>query len=519
MTRANGWAGGAGRTGFNEQLHHLWRTRPVRLPRRGPVAGVAAGFGQRYGVDPVLVRVAFVVSTIFGGSGIVLYLLAWLLMPAAQDDVSAAESLIGRGHSMQSPTKTLVLIVALVIAVSTVGPVGAGLGGAGLISFALMVAGWWLLYLRQPNPPAGSTDPLLPDGGPAATGYPGVFPGGPTWTGPTYGPYTRLPDHYEPDQPKDAAVQDFSASDTATEVIPRDRAPHTEADAPASDTAVLRSTPPVDPATAEQDSPSAPVDEGLTPNSADTKSAATQPITPPRTGPFRPTPDPSRIGPTPSGWDPLGVSPLAWDLPDPTPRGPVLPTPPPPPRPRSRLTPIVIGLAVLAAAGAGALAAASVSWMTPGRIGAVALAVVGLGLLTGAFMRRGYGLMVLLAPLAGFVILASLVGPVTFDRSTMGEHTWTPATTAELNPSYQITAGDGTLDLRSLNLTENRTVAVHVRAGDFHVRVPASMRLDARCRANVGDVSCPQGLVGPATGPVLTLDVDVQAGDAEVTHG
>ncbi len=518
MTRANGWAGGAGRTGFNEQLQHLWRTRPVRLPRRGPVAGVAAGFGHRYGVDPVLVRVAFVVSTIFGGSGIVLYLLAWLLMPAAQDDVSAAESLIGRGHSMQSPTKTLVLIVALVIAVSTVGPVGAGLGGAGLISFALMVAGWWLLYLRQPNPPAGSADPLLPDAGPAPTGYPGVFPGGPTWTGPTYGPYTRLPDHYTPDQPKDTAAQEFPVSDTATEVIPREPAAHTEADASAADTAVLRSEAPVDSTTAEQDSPGAPTDEKLPPTSTEANSQGAQPVTPPRAGSFRPAPDPSRIGPASSGWDPLGVSPLAWDLPDPTPRRPVLPTPPPP-RPRSRLTPIVIVLAVLAAAAAGALAAAGVSWMTPGRIGAVALAVIGLGLLTGAFLRRGYGLMVLLAPLAGFVVLASLVGPVTFDRSTMGQHTWTPATTAELNPTYQITAGDGTLDLRSLNLTENRTVAVHVRAGDFHVLVPASMRLDARCRAKAGDVSCPQGLVGPATGPVLTLDIDVQAGDAEVTHG
>ncbi|WP_067683932.1 PspC domain-containing protein [Nocardia miyunensis] len=515
MTRANGWTGGTGRrTGFNEQLHHLWRTRPVRLPSRGPVAGVAAGFGHRYGVDPVLVRVAFVVSTIFGGSGIVLYLLAWLLMPAEQDDVSAAQSLIGRGHSMQSPTKTLVLIVALVIAVSTVGPAGAGLGGAGVISFALMVAGWWLLYLRQPNPPAGSADPLLPDGGPAPTGYPGVFPGGPPWTGPTYGPYTRLPDHYEPDIPKDAAEQDVSSPDAITEAIAREP----DAGTAGSNTAVLRSDAPVDSPVGEEDSSGTAADEELQPRTTAPNSEATQPITPPRTGPYRPPPDPSRIRPNPAGWDPLGVSPLAWDLPDPTPRGPVAP-PPPPPRPRSRLTPIVIGSAVLAAAVAGALAAAGVSWMTPGRIGAVALAVVGLGLLIGAFLRRGYGLMVLLAPLAGFVVLASLVGPVTFDRSAMGEHTWKPATMAELNPAYRITVGDGTLDLRSLHLTENRTVAVQVRAGDFRVVVPASMRLDARCRAKVGDITCPQGLVGPATGPVLTLDVDVQAGDAEVTHG
>src|SRR5947208_3652252 len=130
MTRASGWAGGTGPTGFNEQLQHLWRTRPMRQPRQGPFAGVAVGFGQRYGVDPVLIRVAFVVSTLFGGAGIVLYLAAWLFLPAAEDQVSPAEGLLNKGHSSQSSTKTIVLIVALAIAVTTIGPVGIGLGGS-----------------------------------------------------------------------------------------------------------------------------------------------------------------------------------------------------------------------------------------------------------------------------------------------------------------------------------------------------------------------------------------------------
>lgn len=516
MTRASGWAGSTGRTGFNGQLHQLWQTRPVRLPHHGPVAGVAAGFGRRYGIDPVLVRVAFVVSTIFGGSGVVLYLLAWLLLPAAQDQVSAAESLVGRGHSTQSPTKTIVLIVALVIAVSTVGPVGAGLGGAGLISFALMLAGWWLLYLRQPQPPADGYDAPAPDSGFAATGYPGaMFPGGSPWGGSAYGPYTTLPDHYEPDQPKDAAASDTSTQQTETIAQePGDTAVLSNDTAAlrhdVQDTAVLRPEPPVDAPVEEQDSAAL---GGRTSTEGD----APQPITP-SANPFRTVPDPSKIPPTPSGWDPLGVTPLAWDLPDPTPRGPVLP-PPPPPRPRSHLTPLVIGLAVLGAAAAGVLAASGVDWMNPGRIGAVALAVVGLGLVVGAFLRRGYGLLVLLAPLAGFVILASLIGPVRFDRAAVGEHHWTPATVAELQPSYRVNAGDGTLDLRSLDLTENRTVKVEVRAGDFHVLVPNSMRLDATCQAKMGDVTCPRGLSGPSTGPVLTLDIDVHAGDAEVTRG
>ncbi len=39
--------------------------------------GVAGGLGERLGVDPILVRIAFAVLAIAGGSGVLLYLLAW----------------------------------------------------------------------------------------------------------------------------------------------------------------------------------------------------------------------------------------------------------------------------------------------------------------------------------------------------------------------------------------------------------------------------------------------------------
>ena len=46
-------------------------TRP-RRPRSGRVvAGVAAGIGRRYGIDPVIVRVALVVGAIYGGAGVI----------------------------------------------------------------------------------------------------------------------------------------------------------------------------------------------------------------------------------------------------------------------------------------------------------------------------------------------------------------------------------------------------------------------------------------------------------------
>jgi signal transduction histidine kinase len=55
-----------------------------RDPSRGWLAGVCAGIARRYGIDPALVRLAFVVATAAGGFGIALYGLAWLVVPAGE---------------------------------------------------------------------------------------------------------------------------------------------------------------------------------------------------------------------------------------------------------------------------------------------------------------------------------------------------------------------------------------------------------------------------------------------------
>src|SRR5690242_5742563 len=45
------------------------------------VAGVGGGLGRYFGLDPVLFRVAFAVSMVFGGIGIVAYIAAWAFLP------------------------------------------------------------------------------------------------------------------------------------------------------------------------------------------------------------------------------------------------------------------------------------------------------------------------------------------------------------------------------------------------------------------------------------------------------
>ena len=59
--------------------------------------GVAGGLGERLGVDPVLIRVAFAVLAIAGGSGVVLYLLAWAVSVEPDDQAGTAATVRRRG--------------------------------------------------------------------------------------------------------------------------------------------------------------------------------------------------------------------------------------------------------------------------------------------------------------------------------------------------------------------------------------------------------------------------------------
>ncbi len=68
-------------------------TRPAR-PRPAPVlrrdtqhrmlGGVCAGLARHLGVDPIIVRVAFVAAATAGGVGVAVYLLAWVFLPAGE---------------------------------------------------------------------------------------------------------------------------------------------------------------------------------------------------------------------------------------------------------------------------------------------------------------------------------------------------------------------------------------------------------------------------------------------------
>ena len=54
----------------------LYRPRENRV-----IAGVCSGIARRFGIDPTIVRILFVASLLLPGPQILIYLVAWVLMP------------------------------------------------------------------------------------------------------------------------------------------------------------------------------------------------------------------------------------------------------------------------------------------------------------------------------------------------------------------------------------------------------------------------------------------------------
>jgi phage shock protein PspC (stress-responsive transcriptional regulator) len=390
-------------------VRDFWATRPRRRSSDRKIAGVAAAIARRYAIDPVLVRVAFVVATISGGAGVLLYLLGWLLLPQddhpADDHTGPANK---RGRSFLSAMLTIVLVLLLIPAA------GAVLGGrgSGVIGLAVAVGALYLLHRSR--------------------GTLGEIPGAPAASAP----------------PADAA--------------PAATTPTTTAD------------------------------------------------------------DPDR--PAPPAWDPLGAAPFAWDLPEPSAQ--TEPTNPPP-GVRWKITPITLGLALLV----GGIALAFAPALSAAQVAAMLLGVVGLGLVVGAFLQGGRGLIPVAIPLA---LLAWVLSAAPAAGFKIGTSYWEPTTAAQVRPRYSVTLGNGNLDLSGLRLTDSQTVRTSVAVGIGQTRVYLPPNVDAQvsCQTQIGDVDClgqrdqngdpsrvtvtDNGTDGPGGGKLI---VDVHSGVGQIRVG
>jgi phage shock protein PspC (stress-responsive transcriptional regulator) len=64
-----------------EEPRKLYRSRNQRM-----LGGVCGGLAEYFNVDATLIRVLFLVLAVFGGTGLVIYVVMWLIVP----DVSKA---------------------------------------------------------------------------------------------------------------------------------------------------------------------------------------------------------------------------------------------------------------------------------------------------------------------------------------------------------------------------------------------------------------------------------------------
>ncbi len=510
----------------NGSPRERWLRRPRRSTGDRKIAGVAGGLGRAFGVDPVLIRVAFVVLTIFGGFGGLLYVLGWLLLPADGDEVSAAEALLGRGRSSVPPPLAVGLGIVAVIAAFSMFSWGLPflpLAIGGVIVLAIMRkrrrhdhhAGWGNGGWSRGHWPAENTQEWTSkmeqwaaearEAGRAARQYRGSWQSG-NWHGQWQGCGSRRSGSWGgwTAGPMRSAAGPTGPTPAQTGTSPFEQPPFWEQ--PATDSG------------ADRAAPTDPTDPGVNM----TKQAA------PAADQYQATFEVPTPRTTPPEWDPLGVAPFAWDLPEPTP----LPTTPPP---RSRSASGVVGRVTMGATLlVGALTAVGVlaGWwtLTWAQVSAIALGVLAVGLLVSALRGRGYSL---IGP-GIFLSLVTLALAVTGISGTtgFGATTLTP-TYAQLQNSYTSNAGELRLDLSSVSIPKGvtKTVEVDLKGGHAEVVVPDGMNVVATCAAEVGQTDClgntsdgvRRASTGTTTGNAqsgtLNLDVKVNAGFAEVNNG
>ena len=87
----------------------LFRSRTDRM-----LGGVCGGLGNYFSVDPSLMRLAFVLLFVFGGSGFLLYLILWIVLPeegrayASPEETTRtnAQEIAGRARQFGQDIKT-----------------------------------------------------------------------------------------------------------------------------------------------------------------------------------------------------------------------------------------------------------------------------------------------------------------------------------------------------------------------------------------------------------------------------
>jgi phage shock protein PspC (stress-responsive transcriptional regulator) len=170
---------------------------PRRLRRSNDdrlAAGVAGGLGEYFGLDPVLFRVLFAVTSFFGGAGVIAYLLAWVLIPDHTTPQAPMDRIANWMRRHKIPF-WLAAAVVLIVAWATFFSWWAPPGPSFVVVVAIVVLAIALSRRTDPKnatPSAAATQPpatSAPD--PAAFTAPAFTP--PAYTAPLTAPAADAP--------------------------------------------------------------------------------------------------------------------------------------------------------------------------------------------------------------------------------------------------------------------------------------------------------------------------------------
>lgn len=182
------------------------------------VAGVCGGLGAQLGIDPLVLRITVTVLAVFGGAGVLLYGLAWLLVPDDGAEESEAEQLL---HGRAGGSAVAAIVVVVVGLAVFGGFVGNGLDPGAVVVLAVIGVGA-ALAVRQTRDggtigrtvegvPAGAAPPPPPPGAygqTAGTAYSSAYAppgsaGPPGWAQPpSTQPSSAQPPPPQPPQPQ-----------------------------------------------------------------------------------------------------------------------------------------------------------------------------------------------------------------------------------------------------------------------------------------------------------------------------
>lgn len=492
--------------------------RQLNLPRSQErwIGGVAGGIAARLGLDPLIVRGIFLVITIFGGFGLLVYGLCWALLPEAADGrIHLQEAIRGRFDAALVGATVLVVIGLSRVGFWWDGWVGIPfmIGMIALVALAIVV----ITAIRK----SGSSTP--PHGGPPGGGTPPPGGGTPPPTAPpSSGGAVPFPTGYS--EQNEAAGFSAAPGTQTRQLTPGEpsvqgsTAPWADAhaggpwadegtDAGPPDAAHPATQPAA--ATGATGAPAGPSEDSETLSGEETDTSTDPTSTPHLGADATPTVAyPEEAAYTSAATDTTTPQPSAWAeqpetggestwpagagaTPPATPPPSVSPPPEQPPKPPRRNRPgpgrvlvrVTFGLALLAIAGL-VLAAHYFDWQSNAWLVALggALVVLGLGAtLAGLLGRRSASLGVVGTLLAIVLVPWAISAPVLTqynltDSTSYGDRYWAPQTADQAADGYSLAAGSIRVDLGSLaDEPVTSPIDIELGAGDVQLVVPDGM--------------------------------------------